>query len=309
MTDSPWHAGERAVHDRLGERALADRMHIGNEMSDAADEFLQQQTIVYASALVGADVWVTPLTGDPGFARGSGDEEEVTVDSRPPAGDPLATALAGVTRVGMLALEPATRRRIRLNGVSTPAADGIVIALDQLYGNCPRFIQKRTPGRPNLGARTSAPVLSPSLTARQVHLLESADTFVIGTADRDGNADASHRGGSPGFVQVVDPAHFRFPDYAGNHMYMTLGNLEVRPSAGFLFVDWETGATVQVTGAVVVDFDIARADALFPDAARTVDVTVTSVVETAGRLPGSWTAPEYSRFNPPARTTPMEPSR
>lgn len=300
MTNSPWHAGERAVHDRVGERALADRIHIGADLPEAADEFLQQQTIVYVSALAGADVWVSPLTGHAGFAHASADEE-VSVESTPPAGDPLATALAGVTRIGVLAIEPATRRRIRLNGVSTPSTRALVIALDQMYGNCPRFIQKRTPGPEAPDTELAAPVVTPALTARQARLLESADTFVIGTADRDGNADASHRGGSPGFVHVVDRAHFRFPDYSGNHMYMTLGNLEVQPSAGFLFVDWETGAIVQVTGTATVDFDTARAEAEFPDAARTIDVAVTAVVETAGRLPKSWTAPELSRFNPPAR--------
>jgi len=185
---------------------------------------------------------------------------------------------------------------MRFNGRAQPAPAGLIIQLDQVYANCPRFIQKRAPGPASPHAGASAPVAAPSLSARQERWLESADTFMIGTTDQDGNADASHRGGSPGFVQVVGPGQFRFPDYAGNHM--TLGNLEVQPSAGFLFVDWDTGATLQVTGSAVVDYDAERAAAEFPGAARVIDVVVTMAVETAARLPGAWTAPEYSRFNP-----------
>jgi len=289
------------VHDRLGERALADRITIGAEVRDVAAEFLAQQTIVYVSALVKAKVWVSALTGDPGFARAV-NPREVAITARPTAGDPLAGALAAGRRVGVLAIEPATRRRMRFNGRARQTSSGLAIQLDQVYANCPRFIQKRSPG---LAAETdaSAPVTTSMLTERHVHWLGSADTFLIGTADLDGNADASHRGGSPGFVDVLGPGHFRFPDYAGNHMYMTLGNLEVQPAAGFLFVDWDTGSTLQITGAATVDYDPARAESEFPGAARVVDVVVASVVETAGRLPRAWTAPGYSRFNPRTRRT------
>ncbi len=298
-SESPWHAGERAVHDRVGERALADRITIAADVPDAAAEFLEQQTIVFVSALVGTDVWLTPLTGEPGFVEAV-DPRQIEVAGRPPVGDPLAGVLRSPARVGMLAIEPATRRRMRLNGRATPTATGIRVALDQVYSNCPRFIQKRSPGGAAPPPDASAPVTTDLLTASQQRWVETADTFVIGTADRDGNADASHRGGSPGFVHVRDPAHLRFPDYAGNHMYMTLGNLEVQPSAGLLFVDWFTGATLQVTGMATVDFDVDRAAAEFPGAARVIDVVVRSVVETPARLPAAWSEPEYSPFNPPS---------
>lgn len=299
---SQWHAGERAVHARVGE--FAEGVVIGATVPPAAVEFLTHQSVVYATALVDGDVWVTPLSGAPGFATVTG-PSQITVSVRPPDGDPLAVALQSGARVGMLAIEPASRRRMRFNGRTTPIGGGFVIDLDQVYANCPRFIQKRSPGRATPSSGTAPePVSSNGLSDRQRSWLSTADTFVIGTADLEGNADASHRGGSPGFVRATSPGHFRFPDYAGNRMYMTLGNLEVNPHAGFVFVDWDTGDLLQVTGRASVDYDSAAAEAEYPSAARIVDVDVTSVIESAGRMPGRWSDPEFSRFNPPATHSP-----
>jgi hypothetical protein len=71
-------------------------------------------------------------------------------------------------------------------------------------------------------------------------------------------------------------------------MYMTLGNLARNPAVGLLFVDWEQGDTLQVTGTASVDHDLGRARAHDPRARRLVEVSVTGVVELAGRSPLSW---------------------
>ena len=81
-----------------------------------------------------------------------------------------------------------------------------------------------------------------------------ADTFFIASGYRDeGDSaafgmDASHRGGERGFVRVVDEGRLEFPDYAGNNHFNTIGNLVLDPRAGFLFVDFETGGLLQLTG-------------------------------------------------------------
>jgi hypothetical protein len=87
-------------------------------------------------------------------------------------------------------------------------------------------------------------------------------------------------------------------------MYMTLGNLELEPHAGLLFLDWERGRSLQLTGRASVDWDPERAAAV-PGALRLVGFDVDRVVQIDGAVPPRWTAPEYSRLNPsPARTSP-----
>jgi predicted pyridoxine 5'-phosphate oxidase superfamily flavin-nucleotide-binding protein len=286
-----WHAGEREVQARAGRRADADAVAgiVGSEVTPAAAAFLsQRELVVVASTDAAGAVWISPLTGPPGFARALS-ADTITVDTASLAvDDPLAAALAGRAGVGMLAVDLATRRRARFNGHSTAVGGGLRIDVDQAYSNCPKYIQRRTiTGRAPTAA--GAATAGTALDARQQAWVGTADTLFIGTTDSEGNADASHRGGSPGFVEVLDANHLRFPDYAGNAMFMTLGNLAVQPHAGLLFLDWDSGATLQLAGRAVTRFGTAR----------WVDVLVEQVIERAGALPLAWGPPEPSRYNPP----------
>jgi predicted pyridoxine 5'-phosphate oxidase superfamily flavin-nucleotide-binding protein len=122
-------------------------------------------------------------------------------------------------------------------------------------------------------------------------LVAAADTLFIASLHPQRGADASHRGGRPGFVQVApDGASLRFPDYPGNRMFQTLGNITVQPRAGLLFVDWETGAAVQLTG---------RAEVVWEGEARHVEFAVDEVRERERAMPARWQLIEPSRLNPP----------
>ncbi|HEX6568970.1 MAG TPA: pyridoxamine 5'-phosphate oxidase family protein [Acidimicrobiales bacterium] len=301
---SPWHAGERAVQQRVGEVRLADRATgaIGAEVPPVAAEFLaQQRMLVVAATDAEGLVWASLLTGPPGFVTVPR-PGVLEVAARPAPGDPLGGALAGPALLGTLAIEPATRRRSRQNGRSTPTAGGIRIDLDQVFANCPKYIQQRevvhVGGVAGAEAGDQVAHVGDALTGRHRRWIDGADTLFIGTTDADGNADASHRGGNAGFVRVLGPRKLRFPDYRGNSMYMTLGNLEQQPAAGLLFVDWTTGDLLHVSGRAAVDYDPAAARP-FPGAQRVVDVEVTRVVESAHASPLVWGEASPSRFNPP----------
>jgi len=282
------HEGERIARRRAGllEQGEFSGRAIRAEMPEVAQKFLAQQPLVVLGA---ADeqgrMWATMLTGRPGFLRAE-DGRTVTVEARPGPGDPLRDRLARPAPVGMLAIQPARHRRMRLNGHAVPTAHGLRVTLDQVYSNCPKYIQKR---EPRWEPAAPAPLRhSSALTGDQQRWIAGADTFFIATSDMDGNGDASHRGGNPGFVEVVSPTVLRWPDYAGNAMFNTLGNLEVQPRAGLLFPDWRTGALLHLTGEARVDWE-----------RRLAEFTVTGVVEIAGAVPLRWSEPVMSRHNPP----------
>src|ERR1041384_5691157 len=108
----------------------------------------------------------------------------------------------------------------------------------------------------------------PALSRRQMEWISRADTFFIGSRHAEGGVDASHRGGQPGFVQCIDERTLEFPDYAGNRMFQTLGNLVLDPTAGLLFVDFERGHTLQIAGAVTIEWSPGNGQ--FPGAERIV---------------------------------------
>jgi len=289
----PYHDGSRAVQDRLGERTTADHIgrSIGRGIREVAAAFLGLQPMLVVGAADRAGrMWSSLLTGAPGFVRATG-PHRIAVTGGPPDGDPLAEALATEgTRVGTLALDPRTRRRMRLNGTATPTPRGFAVEAEQVFSNCPRYLQRRklhAPAPTPAGAVRRGRELTPGRRT----LIRSADTFFIATTAADG-ADASHRGGNPGFIEVTSPTELTWQDYPGNSMYLTLGNLEHDPRAGLLFLDWSTGTTLQLTGT---------AKATYGARGRTTRFTIAESVETPHASPLRWSAPEYSPANPPLR--------
>ncbi|WP_432157903.1 MULTISPECIES: pyridoxamine 5'-phosphate oxidase family protein [unclassified Streptomyces] len=291
-----YHAGSRAVQDRAGVRDLAD--HVGRSVlggiKPVAAAFLELQPLLFLGAAdpVTGAVWASVLSGAPGFLRATG-PRQLSVIGGPAPADPLAAALATPgTHVGTIALDPRTRRRMRLGGRSRPTERGFAVEADRVFANCPKYLQKRQSyefvDRPPAEAARGD-----ELTPSQAGFITAADTFFLATVHDDG-ADASHRGGNPGFVRVDSPRELSWPDYPGNSMFLTLGNLTTDPRAGLLFLDWTTGRTLRLTGRARVEHG--------PDGTRTLRFTLTEALDTPAELPLRWSPPEYSPANPrPAR--------
>ncbi|MGE3914031.1 MAG: pyridoxamine 5'-phosphate oxidase family protein, partial [Chloroflexota bacterium] len=136
-----------------------------------------------------------------------------------------------------------------------------------------------------------------ALTADQRQWIERVDTVFIASAHPEGGADASHRGGRPGFVRVQDDGRLLFPDYGGNTMFNTLGNILANPSAALLLVDFEIGATLQLTGQADVIWD-AEQIAEFVGAERLVAFDIDEVIEIVGASPLRSRLVSYSPYNP-----------
>ncbi|GAA1620600.1 pyridoxamine 5'-phosphate oxidase family protein [Nonomuraea maheshkhaliensis] len=281
------HPGEVAVQRRNGVTHDRGSARTRPEIPEVAAAFLgAQRMIVIGAADELGRLWASVLTGPAGFATAAG-ERTIVLRALPGAGDPLHGLFESERDLGLLAIEPHTRRRMRVNGRAVRDGDTLVVRTEQVYANCPKYIQTREP--------TSAPgtpaVLGhgTTLDLRQSDLIAAADTFFIATRAEGYGADVSHRGGNPGFVRVTGPRSLEFPDYPGNTMYMTLGNLELDPAAGLLFPDWERGGTLQLTGRARVEWG----------SEPVVRFELDAYVDRAGTLPAGWTAPGYHRFNPP----------
>src|SRR5262249_47612767 len=130
----------------------------------------------------------------------------------------------------------------------------------------------------------------------QQHWIVGADTFFIATAHPESGADASHRGGHPGFIHVESANRLIIPDYSGNKMFNTLGNIAVNPAAGLVFPDFERGRVLQLSGRarIVWDFDNEE----FPGAQRLLEFDVDKVIELDDPALKGYVFQGYSPFNP-----------
>lgn len=305
----PYHEGETALQERAGVRAgmqLTSRRVIRDFMPDQHREFFARLPFLVVGSLDQDDrPWASILTGRPGFLA-TPDPRTLTIDAVPAWGDPLADALTAGAPLGLLGIQPETRRRNRLNGTVTGVGDGLVsVRVGQSFGNCPQYIQARAPSfvaEPRAVA-TPRPVHrgGPALSAEARHLVESADTFFIATAApgaRSGDpvrgVDVSHRGGRPGFVRVVDDAGtsvLTAPDFLGNFYFNTFGNIALNPATGLLFVDFDSGDALLLSGEAEVIWDGPEVDA-FAGAERLLRFRLRESLRIEAAVPLRWTAAE-----------------
>jgi uncharacterized protein len=297
-----FHEGEIAVQTRAGGREMAAKVGGGIRPAIAPErrEFIARQPMAVLGT-VDADgrPWASVVTGAPGFMRVL-DDQRVLVAGLPPAGDPALANLRQRAHLAMLIPEFGARRRLRLNGRGEIAGGAIVVRPEQVYGNCPRYIQARAPiGVYEWSAATepSAPVKATQLSPEHQALIARADTLFIATDHPQAGADVSHRGGKPGFVRVLDAGHVAIPDYAGNRMFNTLGNVAANPRAGLLFIDFDSGRTLQLTGRAAIDWDPARA-ASFAGAERLVDFALDDALDNPRGFALRLRFLDYSEFNP-----------
>jgi predicted pyridoxine 5'-phosphate oxidase superfamily flavin-nucleotide-binding protein len=289
----PFHPGEREMQRRAGglEEAEATGRIIAKSLAKGADRFLARQRLAVASSLDSRGrVWASLLAGPAGFIEPV-DPQLLRLAAQPASGDPLAHDLEARPELGLLVLDPTTRQRMRFNGRGLRAAEGVFLLLQQVYGNCPKYIQLRRPEPDGEVDVARPPRVSTTLDGRQRAAVSRADTFFVASFHPEGGADASHRGGRPGFVRVLGADRLAFDDYPGNGMFNTLGNLLVHPRAGLLFVDFEKGDVLQLTGEARVE----------PDFSVVFDVE--EVRESPRQSPLRYRLVEPSPSNPPVSRT------
>jgi hypothetical protein len=294
-----FHSGELDVQRRAGVSGEAARlagMLDPARLDGGPAKFLSQRRF---ATVAGRDragsLWVSPLVGPAGFLDGHG--TTLDVHAAPAESDPLHALPVGQP-VGLLAVEFAIRRRMRVNGQLTEIGpDALTIDVEQAFGNCPSYIQQRLIEPAESADVSTNAVESDGLDAGQRAMIRAADTFFLGTAHPTRGADASHKGGLPGFVRV-DGSQVWWPDYAGNNLFNSMGNIAVNPEAALLFVDFATGRSLQLSGRAELEWLAPGSAGDDGDTGRRVRFTPERVVAMAG-LPVRAVGVNPSPYNPP----------
>ncbi|MCC3159764.1 pyridoxamine 5'-phosphate oxidase family protein [Hymenobacter sp. 15J16-1T3B] len=306
MKPIPYHPGEVAVQEQADTRHQAAHLAqiLQTELPPQAQAFLSAQPLlVLGSTDAQGQLWASVLTGPPGFLQVP-EPHTLLVRAQPAAGDVLAANLAHDAAVGMTVVDFERRRRIRLNGRARLSAEGLTVALAEVFFNCPKYIQAREwQALPTPAAPAQAGPVAATLTPEQRAWIAAADTFFLATAHASAGADVSHRGGQPGFVRVLDAGTLEWPDYSGNGMFQSLGNLALDARAGLLFPDFAAGHVLQLTGQARTDWSPAHARR-YPGAERVLTFAVAQVRPLYHALPFRWVFDGYSPFNPPVAEPP-----
>jgi len=159
-----------------------------------------------------------------------------------------------------------------------------------------RSLQDRFDTR-SLADRIDGLLVSDAVSDRDRSFIEERDMFFLATADAEGRPTCSYKGGEPGFVRVPDSHTLAFPNYDGNGMYLSTGNILINPHVGLLFIDFERGHRMRVEGTAGID----PADPLLGDyveAQFVVRVRTRAVYPNCPRYIHRYTLVQRSRFVP-----------
>ena len=300
-----FHEGERSLHEKL---EIEERQHelglrmIRDHMPDQHRGFFAMLESIHIGALdADGHPWAIMRTGVTGFMA-SPDDKTLVISSRPLTGEPEDLDFKVGAKASVVGIEFETQRRNRLNATIDAAEDGkLSFHVDQSYGNCPKYIQIRhkTPAGSTI---PKTPVTTDALTDAGKNQITKADTLLIASRaaelgdDPRAGVDINHRGGMPGFVTVLDDKTIQFPDYKGNNFYNTYGNILTDNRVGLQFVDFETGALLNIKGTAELVEDLNNGK--LPLMGRGLRIAAQSVIRAEEALPIRYKFGAFSDRNP-----------
>jgi predicted pyridoxine 5'-phosphate oxidase superfamily flavin-nucleotide-binding protein len=177
---------------------------------------------------------------------------------------------------------------------------------DPFYHSASRELQDRFDSR-RIADRLVETRLRDTFDDAQRAIVESSPIFFLATADEQGRPDCSVKGGDPGFISVIEPNVLLFPEYDGNGMYRSLGNIMVNPNVGLLFIELSgERRKLRVNGTATLTDDPALLSTL-PGARLAIRVVATEIFPNCPRYLPKMEIAERSVYNPRADYQPPEP--
>ena len=307
MMKKHFHDGELQLQNQAGKRKQIDKLTqrlMLDYMPDEHRDFFEELGYIFVGTVDNNGLpHACILTGPSNFVS-SPSPQTLIINTGERQLNPAFNGLGITQPVGVLGLDLSNRRRNRMHGKITAMDDrSITITVVQSYGNCPKYISLREVSEHGLSSKQNNVTERKELNAMDTALIEAADTFFIASYISDSSGapyegvDVNHRGGKPGFISVDNSTQITVPDYKGNNLFNTFGNLLMNPQAGILFIDFLTGDQLhlQTTAELIEDAaDVAR----YPGAQRLLRLQINDVSRKDSATPLRWRFVEASPFSP-----------
>ncbi len=164
------------------------------------------------------------------------------------------------------------------------------------YSDASRELQERFDTR-RLADRLASVKVHDRFTEADREFIQARDMFFLATVDHQGQPTCSYKGGDPGFVTIVDETTLAFPNYDGNGMYLSMGNVSQTGRVGLLFIDFERPRRMRVDGLAELVFD-PGVMARYPECQFVVQVRATAIYPNCPRYVHQLALVEHSSFVP-----------
>lgn len=170
--------------------------------------------------------------------------------------------------------------------------------MSELYGAEHRRLQQAFDTK-KLADRVNEMIVLSEITPQHQAFVESRDMFFLSSIDHRGYPTCSYKGGTPGFLRVVDSKTLAFPSYDGNGMFLSMGNIKANDKIGMLLIDFETPHRVRIHGTASID----KEDPLMKDfngSELVVRVTITEIFVNCPRYIHTYQRTQTSKYVPQA---------
>jgi predicted pyridoxine 5'-phosphate oxidase superfamily flavin-nucleotide-binding protein len=295
---SQYHSGELEAQRLAGEEQIAEAREgmMQPRIASAATRWLQAQSLLaIATRDEDGRPWASLLAATPGFLHADTGGEGLWVDHA--ISTQVRDNLKIDTAIGLLAIDLGTRQRMRVNGSAHIIPSGIYVTVTESFFNCPKYITRRTALPTSESEQAKGRDQGNELLADHLQLLHETDVLFFATTHPERGLDVSHRGGDPGFVQLLPDGRIRIPDYTGNSLFNSLGNVLVDPHVGLAIPNLRTGAVLQIAGHATIAWHDEDPTQSTGGTHRFVDITPQGWrIERGG--PAAGAAAEPSPFNP-----------
>ncbi|KAF5669012.1 FAD-binding protein [Fusarium heterosporum] len=323
---SEWHEGELAMQQQLKVPKRGNPTFPGLAAHYGV-RVMQSPLVALGTLDSEGRPWTTIWGGEPGFARPMAEGVLAFNSSVDTRHDPVFRALwDGISDEGVqqgainrpnggdgkgmagLSIDLETRDRVKLVGKMIAGAtvdEGktvqMAMAVTESLGNCPKYLNKK-----NIIPNTMKPELVSDklpLPQEALDLIAAADMFFLSSTNGL-TMDTNHRGGSPGFIRVINNQgnglELIYPEFSGNRLYQTLGNVKVNPLVGLIIPDYNSADALYLTGSA----SILAGEEASAHLARTklaVKISISAAKFVKSGLPFRGSKGEYSPYNPPVR--------
>lgn len=274
----------------------------GSDMTPEMTRFITGQSMVYAASLdAEGQPSASVIFGSPGFVA-CDDARHLFINPGESSFSDLSVHIGPGSNAGLFFIEPATRRRARLDGSIEVISEGrLRFSLHRSLRTFPKYIHSREVRWVGFDpAGTSARSSGTQLTEAQRNWIAKSDTFFMASSDGKETPDISHRAGRPGFVRFISESEILFSDYPGDNLDLTPRNLLRDPRAGLLFLECSREGTLHVSGTAVRRDDLPSRD-LFDGDFPVMHFKINGWTQRRAKLPVELNLLHYSPFDPHPR--------
>jgi len=170
--------------------------------------------------------------------------------------------------------------------------------MSEFYGTQHRALQEKFE-TVRLADAVKQNIVAAEIGEEHKGFIESRDFFFLTTIDHRGFPTCSHKGGSPGFIRVIDSKTIAFPSYDGNGMFLSMGNISANSKVGILLIDFEVPHRIRIHGEASMDLNDTLRDT-FPGAELVVRVRIEDIFINCPRYIHRYKRIENSKYAPKA---------